>query len=266
VRGRMPKEKDGVLDEASIKAASKQFDLSLVFKLNMPRMGIRRICNLDLVPSLTELDLSSNKLARIEGVAGLESLKRLVLANNDIERIEGLESLESLETLLLQGNRVSNLDDVNCIVNLPSLRHFQLASKGGEEKNPMCDHPAYRTAIRRMLPRLQTLDGENVKLTEASLPKELSGALDDLIFADPEPWLKDFDWGELANEPAPAASAPAGRKSRSGGSNNKELPQKASSGPPLKGEAEFDAVVVECKRLDAKAKTLIEDMRCRTPR
>ena len=51
--GSMPREKETAMDESSIKAASKQFDLSCVFKLSMTRMGIRRIANLHLVPSLT---------------------------------------------------------------------------------------------------------------------------------------------------------------------------------------------------------------------
>ena len=168
-----------------------------------------------------ELDLSQNSLKRIEGLHGLESLKRLVLANNEIERIEGLESLEALETLQLQarahthlrrhaarrarvalanarrsrhalslplqGNRVSNLDDAQCLTGLQCLRHFQLQSKSGEERNPMCEHPAYRTALRRMLPRLQTLDGERTVLADAALPKEASSALAELAFAEPEP-------------------------------------------------------------------------------
>ena len=53
-RAKMPSSRDNTaITEASIKAASKQFDLSVVFKLSMARMGIQRIENLTLVPSLT---------------------------------------------------------------------------------------------------------------------------------------------------------------------------------------------------------------------
>uniref|UniRef100_A0A7S2IZZ9 U2A'/phosphoprotein 32 family A C-terminal domain-containing protein n=1 Tax=Haptolina brevifila TaxID=156173 RepID=A0A7S2IZZ9_9EUKA len=234
--------RDAEMTEASIKAAAKQFDLSVVFKLVMPRMGLRRICNLALVPNLTELDLSHNRLECIEGLDGLESLKRLVLANNEIERIEGVENLAALETLQLQGNRVSNLDDVQCLTSLPGLRHLQLQSRGGEERNPMCDHPAYRTAVRRMLPSLQTLDGERTVFGDAALPKDVGKAFADLTFADPEPWLRDFDFG-LANG---SASAPASA--------------------PLKGTTEFESVLTECKRLSAKAQSLVDDYKVRTPR
>eukprot|EP00900_Chrysochromulina_parva_P020281 jgi/Chrpa1/2887/Chrysochromulina_OHIO_Genome00012387-RA len=243
----MPKERECMLDEASIKAASKQFDLSLCFKLSMPRMGIRRITNMDLVPSLTELDLSGNRLERIEGLHGLESLKKLVLSNNEIARIEGLEMLDALETLQLQGNRISNLDDVQCLTALSCLRQFQLQVRGGEERNPICEHPAYRTAVRRMLPRLQTLDGERIVLADAALPNEAGNALSQLSFAEPEPWLKNFDWGDAG------PGGKAGGRAAAGG----QEPQLGT----LQGSAEFDALVIECKRLSARAQTLIDDHR-----
>jgi len=192
-----------------------------------------------------ELDLSRNNLQRMDGLHGLESLKRLVLANNEIQCIEGLESLEALETLQLQGNRICNIDDVQSLSGLPCLRHLQLQNRSGEERNPMCDHPAYRTAVRRMLPRLQTLDGERTLLADAALPKGAASAMSELAFAEPEPWLRDFDWGDA--DPSANGTQP-------------------SSLGTLNGAAEFDSLIVECKRLSARAQTLVEDFRCRTPR
>ena len=58
--------------------------------------------------------------------------------------------------------------------------------------NLLVDHPAYRSALRRMLPALQTLDGERTILADAALPGDASDALNALAFAEPEPWLKDF--------------------------------------------------------------------------
>ena len=58
-----------VINEASIKAATGQFDLESVYKLQMPHMGIRKIEGLALLPNLTELDLSSNHISKIEGLA-----------------------------------------------------------------------------------------------------------------------------------------------------------------------------------------------------
>ena len=243
----MPREREAVIDETSIKSASKQFDMTLVFKLSMPKMSIARIQNLHLVPSLTELDLSQNRIGRMEGLEGLDSLKRLVLANNEIARVEGLDGLDSLETLLLQGNRITSVDDLQILAALHGLRHLQMKGRGGEDRNPMCDHPAYRTAARRMLPALQTLDGERALLSDAALPKKVD-ALADVLLPEPEPWLRDFDWGDEAQV---GSRAGAGR---------------AGGGGALKGAAEFDALVMESKRLSAKAQSLVEDYRARTPR
>ena len=238
------------ITEQAIKSATKQFDLSLVFKLSLPNWGLRRIENLTLVPSLTELDLSHNRISRMEGLDALESLKRLVLSKNEISRIEGVETLESLERLELQGNRVSNLDDVQSLAHLPCLRHVQLQVRGGQpdERNPMCDHPAYRSAMRRMLPNLQTLDGERTQLADASLPRDAASALNDLTFAEPAPWLKDFDWGEDDDLTA-------------GGGGGAAL-----AIGQLKSAQNFDAALVECKRMSAKAASLIEDYKAKTPR
>ena len=236
------------MSEEAFKKASSQFDLSLLYKLSMPRMSLRRIENLHLVPSLTELDLSHNKIQRIEGLNSLESLKRLVLASNEIERLEGLDQCDALETLQMQGNRITNIDDVQSLTTLPCLRHVQMQVRGGapEERNPMCDHPAYRTALRRMLPQLQTLDGERTVLTDAATPKDAADALSKLNFAEPEAWFKDFDWDDDG-----LASV--------GGAKGEAL-------GPLKNAEAFQTAVTECKRISAKADHLIEDMKARTPR
>lgn len=194
--------------------------------------------------------MSGNRISRIEGLDGLESLKRLILSNNEIEKVEGLETCDALETLQLQGNRVSNLDDMQCLSGLPCLRHVQMQVRGGgaDDRNPMCDHPAYRSAMRRMLTTLQTLDGERVVLADVMMPKDASAVLAQLSFAEPEPWLKDFDWGDTDDTSASAART-----------------AKESVGD-LKSAQEFQQVLLECKRLSAKAGSLIEDYRAKTPR
>ena len=97
-----------------------------------------------------------------------------------------------------------------------------------------------------MLPRLQTLDGERTVLSDAALPKEAASALDELDFAEPEPWLRNFDWGDAGSGSKKVAAAASDAQGKLG---------------TLKGSAEFDALVVECKRLSARAQTLIDDHR-----
>ena len=117
--------------------------------------------------------------------------------------------------------------------------------RGGEpdERNPLCDHPAYRTAMRRMLPNLQTLDGERTMLADVALPKDASDALKELTFAEPEPWLKDFDWG--GDDTSESVGLGLGQ---------------------LKSAQTFDTALTECKRMSAKAQSLIEDYKAKTPR
>lgn len=176
----------------------------------------------------------------MEGLESLSSLKKLVLAKNQIDRIAGVDALDALETLQLQGNHVSNLDDVSNLTPLPCLHHLMLQRLGDEaganERNPMCNHPAYRSTVRRMLPSLQTLDGQMVVLGDAAGMPPGGADASELNFPEPEPWLKGFSW-----------------------EGDETL-------KPLDGAQEFAQVLTECKRLSAKAKSLVDDWEAKTPR
>ena len=132
------------MDEQSIKAASKQFDLSCVFKLNMPRMHLKRIENLSLVPSLTELDLSCNKISRMEGLDGLESLKRLVLSSNEIERIEGLESQSGARLSLTRHDRRWRVNETRCPPRV------QRVDFGWTRHHRRRNHPTIRQTVQSL--------------------------------------------------------------------------------------------------------------------
>ena len=228
-----------VINEASIKAATGQFDLESVYKLQMPHMGIRKIEGLALLPNLTELDLSSNHISKIEGLEKLEQLKKLTLANNEIAKLQNLSSLASLESLRLDGNKIANVDDVRCLENLPSLRSLHFAASpdatAADERNPLCDHPAYRTAVRRMLPALAALDGERTALADAA------GGADDVAMPElpaPTPWFSpadlELDGGERALS--------------------------------LASSAEWEKSLTDAKRSAQRAKSLAEELASKTPR
>ena len=85
-----------------------------------------------------------------------------------------------------QGNKLSSLDDAQKLAKLPCLRTLRLSA------NPMCEHPAYWTAIRRQLPNLRSLDGAFGAL--ASATDDEDGAL--LSIPEPTPWLEGFSWGD----------------------------------------------------------------------
>ncbi len=51
---------------------------------------------------ITHLDLSDNKIEKMEGLGNLTNLKYLWLNNNQIKNVEGLENLTNLEHLFLK--------------------------------------------------------------------------------------------------------------------------------------------------------------------
>eukprot|EP00320_Phaeocystis_rex_P010109 CAMPEP_0119073828 /NCGR_PEP_ID=MMETSP1178-20130426/69176_1 /TAXON_ID=33656 /ORGANISM="unid sp, Strain CCMP2000" /LENGTH=222 /DNA_ID=CAMNT_0007055945 /DNA_START=40 /DNA_END=708 /DNA_ORIENTATION=+ len=212
---------NGKIDAASIKAATGQFDLESVFKLTMSHMGIRRIENLSLCPNLTELDLSSNHISRITGLEALKQLKKINLAENELTKIDGLDGLTLLETVQLQGNKLTQLDDAQKLAKLPCLRTLRL------HDNPMCEHPAYWSAVRRMLPNLRSLDGEFSALADAAAAE--GDTLAEIELPEPEPWLRGVTLvtGEAGTE--------------------------------LAGSEDFQKVVTDCKRLSARAQSLLSD-------
>ena len=209
----------GKIDAETIKSATGQFDLESVFKLTMPHMGIRTIENLAQCPNLTELDLSNNHISRISGLESLKQLKKLILVGNEISRIEGLDGLTSLETVQLQGNKLATLDDAQRLAKLPCLRTLRL------HDNPICDHPAYWSAVKRMVPNVRSLDGEFSALADAAGGD--GDVLAELDLPEPESWLKDVRWDDAGGE--------------------------------LAGTEEFQKVVTDCKRLSARATSLLAE-------
>ena len=62
---------------------------------------------IDALPSLTDLKLSSNEIARIEGVSKLWNLRVLDLSCNRLRTVDNLESLTALQRLGLAHNGIS---------------------------------------------------------------------------------------------------------------------------------------------------------------
>ena len=165
--------------------------------------------------------MSSNNISRITGLSELKQLKKLILVGNELTKIDGLDGLTSLETVQLQGNRLTQLDDAQKLAKLPCLRTLRL------HDNPMCDHPAYWSAVRRMLPNLRSLDGEFSALADAAAVE--GDALAEMELPEPEPWLKGLTL------------------------------ETGETGAELAGTEEFQKVVTDCKRLNARAQSLLAD-------
>ena len=90
----------------------------------------------------------------------------------------------------------------------------------------MCEHPAYWASLRRQLPNLRSLDGEFGALASGADGED--AAL--LSLPEPTSWLEGFSWED---DP--------------------------SGGADLQGGEEFQKVVADCKRLSARAQSLLAE-------
>ncbi len=78
-------------------------------KLDLSFNKLLRIENLDCLPSLRDLNLSYNRISYIENLSKLPSLRVLILDHNKIQRLEGLKLLRKLEILSVTGNLIEDL-------------------------------------------------------------------------------------------------------------------------------------------------------------
>ncbi|KAI9149704.1 hypothetical protein H9P43_009883 [Blastocladiella emersonii ATCC 22665] len=170
---------------------------------------------------LTSLDLSSNEILEIEGVAGLRLLRILNLANNRISRIQGLETLTGLRKLVLAHNNIDSLVGIvhlhgpgyalevldvrgNAIAASPelyylsglvNLRHLLL------EGNPVSDDASTQGIVWSLSRSLQSLDRVDRNGAPVQVAIDMSFLLPDTSIPLPAP--------PTSAPPAPAVAAPA---------------------------------------------------------
>jgi len=199
------------------------------------------------------LSLSHNKLARIEGLDSLTKLKKLDLTYNQITKLEGVENLTALEVLSLDANKIHSIDDTASLTKLSKLRtlSFQPCTPPGvapppEESNPCCAHPAYRVALRRLVPQITSLDGERLALVDASG----GGSSDGSILGDLNVGGTNGDQSWFTTE-----DLAVGGSSMTAGAGRAGM----VAGQPLAGLAELEAALADAKRLGARAKAMVDD-------
>jgi len=151
------------ISHSLIKAVSGEFDLESVYKLTLNRMNIRAIENLEGCVNLQELNLSNNEIERIQGLEKLQSLRKITLTSNKISSLQGLDKCAALEHIFVQDNMIDNISEIANVSALKNLKSLYLRNIDGSQKNPVCDHPSYRSSIVRQLPHISILDGERLK-------------------------------------------------------------------------------------------------------
>ncbi|KAH9838427.1 L domain-like protein [Rhodofomes roseus] len=82
---------------------------------------LRKIENLDSLFALEELWLGKNKIATLEGLAGLKNLRILSIQSNRITKLEGLEGLENLEEFYISHNGILRLEGLEKNTKLRTL-------------------------------------------------------------------------------------------------------------------------------------------------
>lgn len=102
----------------------KDIHISDIRKLYLEHKNIAEINNMWDFTSLESLDLSSNRIEKIQGLDCLVNLTCLNLSFNSIRKIEGLWTLRKLEELDLSCNRISVIENLDSLENLT---HFFVA-------------------------------------------------------------------------------------------------------------------------------------------
>lgn len=194
----------GVTEDV-IKSTTQRFDLEIVFKLNLSGRGLSRMLGpWERCVNLTELNLSGNQIARIEGLECCPQLRRLVLTSNRVARVEGLAACTALEHLALQDNKLPTLESLALpeLAALPHLRTLLLQNVDRSLPNPVCRTVAgYKAAVLAALPNLANLDGErspsSCTYAELAAEWEASRAAPppsrEWALPEPAPWLQGVD-------------------------------------------------------------------------
>mmetsp|Transcript_23476 Transcript_23476/g.65974 ORF Transcript_23476/g.65974 Transcript_23476/m.65974 type:complete len:251 (+) Transcript_23476:305-1057(+) len=115
-----------------------------------------------------------------------------------------------------------------------------------EESNPCCAHPAYRVALRRLVPQITSLDGERLALVDASG----GGSSDGSILGDLNVGGTNGDQSWFTTE-----DLAVGGSSMTAGAGRAGM----VAGQPLAGLAELEAALADAKRLGARAKAMVDD-------
>jgi Leucine-rich repeat (LRR) protein/tetratricopeptide (TPR) repeat protein len=88
---------------------------------NGSNWGITDMSFAEQFPQLTYLDVSNNKLTKIEGVSQLSLLSQLLLYNNEIEEMVALDTLANLKLLSLENNHIRSIRGLEKNISLQYL-------------------------------------------------------------------------------------------------------------------------------------------------
>lgn len=115
------------------------------------------------IPSLTELDISNNKLKYLTNINQLVNLKRLNAYNNEIIDLKGLSDLTTLEYLNLGENYTKNtIENLNALNTLTSLKYFDFSDN---KTSNIIDYVIHMTNLEELVLETNNITNinENIK-------------------------------------------------------------------------------------------------------
>lgn len=138
--------------------------------------GERDLANettIDRLVAITSLDLSWQRIERIESLELFSNLRELYIQHNSISVVEGLDHLVSLELLALSHNRIATVED-GALSSLSSLLILDLSYNCLEETlEPTCLPASLQSFDIRGNVKLESVEIDLLELYEATLPNLL---------------------------------------------------------------------------------------------
>mmetsp|Transcript_43871 Transcript_43871/g.82327 ORF Transcript_43871/g.82327 Transcript_43871/m.82327 type:complete len:738 (-) Transcript_43871:57-2270(-) len=110
------------IDSGLIRQCNEGTEAGKITDLNFRFRFVKQITGLEqCAPHLRSLDLSTNNIRQIEGLAGMNKLRELKLFSCQILRIQNLEQCVSLSALHLEDNQISALEGLDALRSLEYL-------------------------------------------------------------------------------------------------------------------------------------------------
>ena len=185
--------KDAIKDiEVDGAVATEMEEVRLCPIANMKPLITKMDNSLSTLKKCKHLRMSSNAIAKIEGLAGCDSLTILSLGRNALKKIEGLnevadtleqlwisyngiaslagiEKLTNLQVLYASNNKLGAFSEVERLQALPKLRELNLVNNPVEQKAQAEGN--WRIEVIKRLEKLKSLDGSLIEDEEREAAK-----------------------------------------------------------------------------------------------
>ncbi|XP_037933124.1 dynein light chain 1, axonemal-like [Teleopsis dalmanni] len=131
-------------------------------KLSLSTNLIDRISGLGTLKNLKVLELSRNKIGTLIGIEVLENtLEELIVSYNYIEKLHPIDTMKALKVFNVSNNLVKDWVDFNLMA---TIKLESLSFLGNPLQERFADDGlVYKMEVRKRLPNLKYLDGDQLK-------------------------------------------------------------------------------------------------------